>query len=393
MTRKVLLVALVILIVGMNVLLHTWTSTSKPELSPVRVADVTAVFQDEKWPKIPFPGEFYDLLAFDIDSRGRIWAGFEDWFHQTIELAMFEVVNGEYKYHYVPGSWGAKITDIEIDDADRVWVATLNSGFFILDGDDRKIFTKYNSDLPSDRVRSIAFDKAGRAWIATELGISGFDGESWLNYVEESLGIAPLDVVSDVVVDGVNRVWVLYNESGVRVLDGKQWGYVDLSVRSIKVDIDGNVWLYSGPFAYKEPKPASLFMTRMQFIISSGVPTYLSVLLIGIWVMILIGTEKNIKWSLVGFVVYLVWVFISVPFSMLLGSARLEEYSPFFLWLNPGTYGTIGSMIGSISGKYFPHNSDQRQETWARNGLLIGLFGSFCAMANELFTRAVSGVP
>ena len=192
----------------------------------------------------------------------------------------------------------------------------------------------------------------------------------------------------------MDRVWALYNSSGLRIWDGKQWGYIDLPVRYLTVDVDGNAWLYNDSTAYKmspnAPKPISLFMARVQFLITSGVPIYLSMLLIGILAMILIEIEKSIKWSLIGFGVYLFWVFIFVPFPLLIGGAGLNSV-PFFFWLNPGTYGTIGSIIGGISGKYFAHNSGQQQGSWARNGLLIGVVASFFSMASEIFNRMIIG--
>lgn len=458
MNRKVLLVAFAVLVAGTNVFLYTWVSKTKSQLASTANAsfetpivqlffddsgkmwtftgdklhvydngdlvnvfdskdtsalpsfvtmfrmnndrdilfggtDAIGVYKNGIWSDIPFPDEYYFLTAFDIDSQGRIWAGFEDLF-QTPEMAMFEVVNGEFAYRYVPGFLGNRIMDVEIDDNDQVWVATLNNGIFIFDGENWKTLSTTNSDLPSNRVDSIAFDKAGHAWLATDKGISRFDGERWANHAEEPLGIKTWDLASDVVVDGMDRVWVLYNNSGLRVWDGKQWGYIDLPARYLTVDRDGDAWLYNDSTAYKispnAPKPISMFMARVQILITSGVPIYLSILLIGISAMILIKIEKSIKWSLIGFGVYLFWLVITVPFPLSIGSAGLNSV-PYFFWLNPGTYGTIGSIIGGISGKYFAHNSDQRQDSWARNGLLIGVVASFCSMAHEIFSRMISG--
>lgn len=134
---------------------------------------------------------------------------------------------------------------------------------------------------------------------------------------------------------------------------------------------------------------AYLYFASTQRNISSRVSVVVNILLVGMCVMMLIGAAKSIKWSLVGFGIYLVWVFINVSSPSSYGLYRPGDV-PYFLELNPGTYGMIGGIIGGIFGKYNEALKDNGI-FWARNGLLIGLVGSFCFMANELFIRSISG--
>lgn len=129
-------------------------------------------------------------------------------------------------------------------------------------------------------------------------------------------------------------------------------------------------------------------VTPTQQNVFSRVSIVANVLLAGMCVMVLIGAAKSIPWSLAGLVVYVVWVLISVETPSSYGLIR-SAYVPYFLELNPGTYGIVGSILGGIFGKYF--RQSEKSIPWAGKGLLIGLFGSFCFMANELFMRGISG--
>ncbi|MCL4275011.1 MAG: hypothetical protein KJZ77_14150 [Anaerolineales bacterium] len=130
-------------------------------------------------------------------------------------------------------------------------------------------------------------------------------------------------------------------------------------------------------------------VTPTQQNVFSRVSIVANVLLAGMCVIVLIGAAKSIPWSLAGLVVYVIWALINVEPPSSYGLIRSAD-APYFLELNPGTYGMMGSIVGGIFGKYNESLKDNGI-SWARNGLLIGLVGSFCFMANELFMRSISG--
>jgi ligand-binding sensor domain-containing protein len=69
------------------------------------------------------------------------------------------------------------INDIQVDGADRKWIAT-NNGVWLLSADAQKViyrFDKKNSPLLGDSIRSLLIEPStGEVFFATELGISSF---------------------------------------------------------------------------------------------------------------------------------------------------------------------------------------------------------------------------
>ena len=74
------------------------------------------------------------------------------------------------------------ITDIEVDDSNNKWIATLDNGLFYFSPDGQRTifhFTKDNSPLPSNDILDIAIDKSsGRVYIATEKGLMSYESKT-----------------------------------------------------------------------------------------------------------------------------------------------------------------------------------------------------------------------
>ncbi|MBB1149131.1 MULTISPECIES: two-component regulator propeller domain-containing protein [unclassified Myroides] len=74
------------------------------------------------------------------------------------------------------------ITKIEVDGANKKWVAIADAGVFLVAPTGREIihhFTKDNSPLPSNTINDIAVDPiAGEVFFATDLGVVSFMGDS-----------------------------------------------------------------------------------------------------------------------------------------------------------------------------------------------------------------------
>ncbi len=74
------------------------------------------------------------------------------------------------------------ITDIEIDGADRKWIATQNSGVFLVSDNGKEEvhnFNKYNSPLISNSINDIAINHiSGEVFILTEKGIMSYRSDA-----------------------------------------------------------------------------------------------------------------------------------------------------------------------------------------------------------------------
>ena len=88
------------------------------------------------------------------------------------------------------------ILDIALDGGNRKWLATVNSGVFLLSPDGREQvthFTSAQSPLPSNEVYDVAIDQSsGLVYFATPNGITSYRGTA-TNFVSE-LGNSELTV-------------------------------------------------------------------------------------------------------------------------------------------------------------------------------------------------------
>ncbi|MCF6184530.1 MAG: hypothetical protein L3J56_07880, partial [Bacteroidales bacterium] len=129
-----------------------------------------------------------DVTAFSEDKDGNIWMGtgegvviyynadnaFEDDFYaDRIQLTSYGKDTTE---QYLLQT--AVITDIETDGANRKWIATQNSGAFLVSQNGKKQilhFDKYNSPLISNTINDIAINpQSGEVFFLTDKGIMSY---------------------------------------------------------------------------------------------------------------------------------------------------------------------------------------------------------------------------
>lgn len=141
-------------------------------------------------------------ITMEVDRSGQLWVGtsegivvnynpdnvFDPQFRDFEEVIINDGNNNEVVLR------GAVINDIEIDGADRKWIATEGSGVFLFSPDLKEQifhFTEDNSPLISDNVKTIAFDEiTGEVYFGTSLGIVSYKSEV----------IAGFEDLSDVVI-------------------------------------------------------------------------------------------------------------------------------------------------------------------------------------------------
>lgn len=102
--------------------------------------------------------------------------------------------------------------------------------------------------LVGNRVNHIAQDKAGLLWLATNNGVSAFDGINYTNYTSK-IGLAE-GICSTLFIDSKGRVWVGHQGSGVSVITKdsiivytESDGLVNNEVNDILETKDGNIWI------------------------------------------------------------------------------------------------------------------------------------------------------
>jgi len=132
------------------------------------------------------PGIRGITMEFDLDNQ--LWVGTSDGiavkfnpdnvFEENINQRDFERIlidDGENVEILLAGT---EISDIEIDGANRKWVATNGSGVFLLSPDGKEVlsqFTTDNSPLFSDNIISIAIDdQSGEVYFSTASGLISY---------------------------------------------------------------------------------------------------------------------------------------------------------------------------------------------------------------------------
>ncbi|MCB0769260.1 MAG: T9SS type A sorting domain-containing protein [Flavobacteriales bacterium] len=125
--------------------------------------------------------------------------------------------------------------------------AALLSGLFLFAQD----FTTWTTDdgLPTNNLRDVAVAADGTIWLATQSGVSAFDGSTFETHTTTSHpGLATNDVMA-IEVTANGDVWA-GTDLGVSVFDGTSYttyttvdGLSDDQVKNIKQAPNGDVWL------------------------------------------------------------------------------------------------------------------------------------------------------
>ena len=110
------------------------------------------------------------------------------------------------------------------------------------DGTTWTVYTKENSGLPSNNIKSGTIDHQGRLWVGTTAGVARFDGQTWTVYRSDNSEM-PARKAYALVQDSYGNMWmgteiglVVYREGGV-ILPGTTaassitWGLIKASFK------------------------------------------------------------------------------------------------------------------------------------------------------------------
>lgn len=115
------------------------------------------------------------------------------------------------------------IHDLVIDLQGNIWVAT-NNGLSMYDGDSWQLFDETNSDLPTQGIMSLAADPNGTdIWVGTfEHGLFSFDGNNWTNFNTSNSGLAD-NFVTSIEVEPDGTLWIGAWGDGIDEFDRNNW--------------------------------------------------------------------------------------------------------------------------------------------------------------------------
>jgi ligand-binding sensor domain-containing protein len=151
---------------------------------------------------------------------------------------------------------GDIVNEAEVDENGILWVAT-TGGLTQFDGVDWYTYDMSNTELPSENIRSVAFDSEGSVWVAfqevnlTIGGIAKFNGTNWLIYTPENSSL-PSYLCDDVLIGNNNEV-IIQNEFSVTFFDGINFMNYDyqnspiggIQISDVTLDELGNAYIVS----------------------------------------------------------------------------------------------------------------------------------------------------
>ncbi len=142
---------------------------------------------------------------------------------------------------YYSGTWSGiyrgdlpsnTVLCVAVDEDNSKWVGT-DKGVAIYDGFEWKLINTDNSQLPSNKVRSIWFEKTGgKTWFATDNGLACFDRSNWEIYNSDNSPLRSNDL-SKIFIDKNNNKWIATVNKGLAVFNSDGITAVQRSVNII----------------------------------------------------------------------------------------------------------------------------------------------------------------
>ncbi len=179
------------------------------------------------------------LVCRYIDSKNRIWLG--------TARGYSELTVGNTGVRFIGhGLESEIIMNIAEDDEGSIWFATQESGIFKLAKDINNPVSIRNPY--SDIILCIENDHEGNLWFGTyEQGAFKYNlKHNKFKFVDETRN----QTIRKIVTDRSGRLWLVTIKEGIFLLEDNQIRQIktinnllDNSVLSVKVDIEGNVWL------------------------------------------------------------------------------------------------------------------------------------------------------
>lgn len=174
------------------------------------------------------PSENITAIAVDYDNE--IWIGTDNGF-----VVLYNS-NGIFNSNFIDASRilvnfegnveellnGTAITDIEIDGGNRKWIATANTGIFLLSADGQDVirqYTKENSELISNAIMDMEFNhQTGELFVITDVGMVSLRADaSEEDATYDAVSVFPNPVTPDYT--GPITIQGIRYDSDVRITD------------------------------------------------------------------------------------------------------------------------------------------------------------------------------
>lgn len=212
-------------------------------------------FDGNKWTLFTtndgLPGNY--ITCVDIDKKGNVWAGTgSSYFYGVAKY------NGSSWTKYQSTNSGLlhnKTTEIEPAPNGDVWIATEN-GISVFDGTNwtSHVNTLSKEIIPGE-INDIVFDNQGNGWLSTSGGVVKYDGTQWKTYDKSNVSQFAVSSSSSIAVTPNGYVWAGFNyyDMGVAKFNGEEWSHYNYEntqnglysndVEELAEDENGKIWI------------------------------------------------------------------------------------------------------------------------------------------------------
>lgn len=179
-----------------------------------------------------------------VDKNRNLWIA-------TQGEGLIQLSNGKIKKQLKieDGLRSNSINNIDIDSFGNVWIAT-NSGLSKYDG--RAIYTYTKDDgLPTNEIKNLITDERGFVWFTSFSGLTRFNGKEAITYNENQGLTKERTWGMSIAKGGPDNLMVIGIQNyGLSIFDGKNFknftskdGLQDNRITCADIDSEGNIWI------------------------------------------------------------------------------------------------------------------------------------------------------
>jgi hypothetical protein len=307
--------------------------------------DGISIYDGQTWKHLKGGGDFF-IWDAGVDSQGRAWIGANDGLHvyENGQWAVFNTSNSS-----IPDD---NVKLLAFDHQGQVWVVS-GQGLAATNGKKWKTFE--DSPLNGKTITDLAIDQNGYVWVGVQDGLYFFDGSQWIIYTPKNSGMETVEV-DQLAVDQQNRVWFAGSkwDKTVTVFEGKKWKYLygEGYWSGIDSGADGNIYLNDNgvrKVALADTRLVNPFEKYVLGMADFGAFTYLTIALIGLWLMFALNAW-GIGVGLIG------GLLVFLPFAI---AYQMTSSSGFL-----GIIATVGGILGGLIGYFFKRSGKKNADLW-----------------------------
>ncbi len=138
------------------------------------------------------------IRCLEVDLNGAVWIGTDE------GLCRFD--GKQFQQIVLPGDPERAINALVADKLGNIWVATDDTGIFVLKDDAVVNHFQRDRDLPANRVHALFEDTDGSIWFGTEGGLVHYKNQQLTRFTHDE-GL-PVNSVRSISRDGDGKLWI-----------------------------------------------------------------------------------------------------------------------------------------------------------------------------------------